>query len=69
MVKYLMKCPNCGEYRLYNPEMKCKKCGCVLINPRPAKFSLIDKYGKHRLQYFKEKYPRPPLEEQSSKAK
>jgi len=26
------------------------------MNPRPPKFSLIDKYGKYRLEYFKEDF-------------
>ena len=56
MTKYLLKCKNCNKYRLYNPESKCKICGSQLINPRPAKFSLTDKFGKYRIQYFKEEF-------------
>lgn len=64
MVKHLLKCKDCREYGLYNPELKCRKCGGDLINPRPAKFSTIDKYGKYRLEYFKQKYPKPIHEEE-----
>jgi len=41
---------------LINPESKCKYCGGKLINPKPPKFSLIDKYGKYRILYFKEEF-------------
>jgi len=56
MVKYLLKCKNCHEYGLYNPKLKCQKCGGELINPKPPKFSPIDKYGKYRREYFKEEF-------------
>ncbi len=56
MTKYLQKCKNCGRYGLANPELKCRYCGGQLINPKPPKFSLIDKYGKYRLKYFKEEF-------------
>ena len=55
MVKYLLKCENCHEYGLYNPKLKCK-CGGTLINPKPPKFSLVDKYGRYRREYFKEEF-------------
>ena len=54
MVKYLQKCGSCKRYGLANPKSKCRYCGGQLINPKPAKFSLLDKYGKYRLRYFKE---------------
>jgi len=56
MTKYLLKCKSCNKYGLFNPESKCKLCGGQLINPRPPKFSLIDKYGKYRIQYFREEF-------------
>ena len=56
MTKYLQKCEKCGRYGLTNPELKCRYCGGRLINPKPPKFSLIDKYGKYRLKYFKEEF-------------
>jgi len=56
MVKYLLKCENCHEYGLYNPKLKCIKCGGKLVNPKPPKFSPIDKYGKYRREYFKEEF-------------
>ena len=51
-----MKCKECNRYGLLNPESKCRFCGGQLINPKPPKFSLTDKYGKYRLQYFKEEF-------------
>ena len=56
MVKYLLKCKNCREYGLYNPKLKCQKCGGELFNPKPPKYSPIDKYGKYRREYFKEEF-------------
>jgi len=56
MTKYLQKCKNCNRYGLQNPESKCRYCGDKLVNPRPPKYSPIDKYGKYRLQYFKEEF-------------
>lgn len=56
MVKYLQKCESCKRYGLANPESKCRYCGRQLVNPKPPKFSLIDKYGKYRLGYFKEEF-------------
>ena len=55
-MKHLQKCKNCNEYGLSNPQSKCRLCGGQLINPKPPKFSLIDKFGKYRLQYFKEEF-------------
>lgn len=54
--KYLLKCQDCGEYGLPNEKSQCIHCGGSLLNPRPAKFSLIDKYGKYRVAYFKEHF-------------
>ncbi|TFG02578.1 MAG: ribosome biogenesis protein [Promethearchaeota archaeon] len=56
MTKYLQKCKSCGRYGLANPKSKCRFCGGQLINPKPPKFSLQDKYGEYRLQYFKEEF-------------
>jgi H/ACA ribonucleoprotein complex subunit 3 len=56
MTKYLQKCKECKEYGITNPDNKCRYCGGQLINVHPPKFSLIDKYGKYRLQYFKEEF-------------
>ena len=62
MTKYLLKCENCGEYGLgispdsKKPEPKCKRCGAKLINPKPPKYSPVDKYSKYRIQYFKEEF-------------
>lgn len=62
MTKYLLKCKNCGEYGLANPpeskksEPKCRRCGRELVNPKPPKFSLTDKFSKYRMEYFKEDF-------------
>ena len=56
MTKYLQKCKACRKYGLANADSKCRYCGGPLINPRPAKFSLMDKYGKYLLEYFKEEF-------------
>jgi len=44
------------RYGLANEESKCRFCGGQLINPKPPKFSLNDKYGKYRIPYFKEEF-------------
>lgn len=56
MVKYLLKCKECNQYGLNNSESKCSNCGGHLLNPRPPKYSPIDKYGKYRREYFKEDF-------------
>ena len=56
MTKYLQKCQECNRYCLQNPKSKCRYCGGQLINPKPPKFSLLDKYAKYRLKYFKEEF-------------
>ena len=56
MTKYLQKCSGCNKYGLANPNSKCRFCGGQLVNPKPPKFSLIDKYAKYRLKYFKEEF-------------
>jgi H/ACA ribonucleoprotein complex subunit 3 len=44
-MKKIMKCPKCLVYTL---KESCSKCKVKTINPRPAKFSPEDKYGKYR---------------------
>jgi H/ACA ribonucleoprotein complex subunit 3 len=41
----ILKCDKCGIYTLKN---KCDKCGSKTISPKPAKFSIEDKYGVWR---------------------
>ena len=53
MTKYLQKCKVCNKYGITNPDSKCLHCGGQLVNPRPPKLSLMDKYGKYRLEYIK----------------
>ncbi len=56
MTKYLQKCKECKRYGLTNPESKCQYCGGQLINTNPPKFSLVDKFAKYRLDYFKDEF-------------
>lgn len=58
MVKYLLKCKECNQYGLNKLENnpKCLNCGGQLLNPKPPKYSPIDKYGKYRREYFKEDF-------------
>jgi len=41
----ILKCIKCSTYTL---NKKCPKCGEKAITPKPAKFSIEDKYGKYR---------------------
>lgn len=56
MGKYLQKCKECKKYSLPTKESKCKHCGGELATPNPPKYSPIDKYGKYRMTYFKERF-------------
>lgn len=42
---HINKCTICGIYTLKD---KCPQCGSQSVNPRPARFSLEDRYGKYR---------------------
>ena len=44
MPKIILRCRECGKYTLKD---KCS-CGGKAIDPRPAKFSVEDKWGKYR---------------------
>ncbi len=46
MGKLLRKCVDCRRYTM--TEDNCPECGGKTINPQPAKFSIIDKYGDYR---------------------
>ncbi len=41
----ILRCPSCSTFTL---ERKCSICDTVTVTPKPAKFSLEDKYGKYR---------------------
>ncbi len=47
----LLKCSKCNEYTL---KETCQICGGIAINPKPAKFSPEDRYGKYRRMLKKE---------------
>lgn len=40
-MKHILKCLDCGAYTLAEKH----SCGGTAINPKPAKFTLEDKYG------------------------
>lgn len=47
----LLKCIKCDEYTL---RKICPRCSEKTTNPRPAKFSPEDRYGKYRRMMKKE---------------
>jgi len=51
MSKLILRCAQCGRYTLNN---KCV-CGGKALDPRPAKYSVEDKYGAYRRIAKKEK--------------
>lgn len=50
MKREILKCIKCGAYTLKD---KCPKDGEKTITPKPAKFSIDDRYGKWRREYKK----------------
>ncbi len=44
MLKQILRCNDCGKYTLNS---KCA-CGGKSVDPRPAKYSIDDKYGAYR---------------------
>ncbi len=42
-MKHILKCAKCGKYT-----MQTKCCNKETINPKPAKYSVDDKYGSYR---------------------
>lgn len=51
MKKEILGCNKCGVYTL---KERCPKCGEKTLSPRPAKFSIEDKWGHWRRAYKKE---------------
>lgn len=51
MTTEILKCIKCSTYTL---NQKCPKCGEKAITPKPAKFSIEDKYGRFRRLYKQE---------------
>lgn len=43
---HLFKCTKCDEYTLN--QKQCPKCGGVVVDPKPPKYSPQDKYGEYR---------------------
>ena len=43
-MKRILTCENCGNYTMKN----ICACGAKAITPKPAKFSIEDKYGSYR---------------------
>jgi len=48
MKKEILKCPKCNTYTL---EKHCSKCNTKTLTPKPAKYTIEDKYGKYRRKY------------------
>lgn len=44
-MRHIKKCPKCGKYTM---KVTCSKCNIDTINPKPAKYSINDKYAKYR---------------------
>ncbi len=44
-MKHIFKCEMCNIYTMKD---KCPKCNSKTINPKPAKYSMEDKFGKWR---------------------
>ncbi|MBT4577139.1 RNA-protein complex protein Nop10 [Candidatus Woesearchaeota archaeon] len=41
----ILQCSKCKDYTL---EKECSECNQKTITPKPARFSIEDKYGKYR---------------------
>ena len=54
-MRSIMKCGNCGKYTMKDVCV----CGGKALTPKPAKFSVEDKYGSYRrkakLNIFRDK--------------
>ena len=48
----ILKCIKCGNYTI---KKICDKCSSKTTSPKPAKFSIEDKYGSYR-RVYKEEY-------------
>jgi len=44
-MKHIFKCDKCN---IYTMNSLCPKCNSSTINPKPAKFSIEDRYGEWR---------------------
>ncbi|MEM4266562.1 MAG: RNA-protein complex protein Nop10 [Candidatus Nanoarchaeia archaeon] len=51
MNREILKCPKCNTYTM---KENCPLCGEKTLSPKPARFSLEDKWGKWRRQAKKE---------------
>jgi len=52
MPKIILRCIKCGKYTLSG---ECS-CGGKTIDPRPAKYSVEDKWGEWRRKYKKNEF-------------
>ena len=52
-MRSILKCGNCGKYTM----KEICTCGGKALSPKPAKFSVEDKYGSYRrkakIEFFK----------------
>ena len=44
-MKHIMKCEKCD---IYTMEEKCVVCGSKSLNPKPQKYTPLDKYSNYR---------------------
>ncbi len=51
MNREILKCPKCNTYTLME---SCPKCGEKTLSPKPARYSLQDKWGEWRRKAKKE---------------
>ena len=49
-MEHILKCQSCGRYTM---KETCS-CGGVAVNPKPAKYSPEDTYGKYRREAKKD---------------
>ena len=47
MAREILLCEKCKEFTM---EKVCPKCGKKAVNPKPGRFSPVDKYSRYRLK-------------------
>jgi len=57
-MKHINKCIKCFSYTLKDI---CQKCGAKTMQPKPPKYSPLDKYGKYRREEKKPEFEKKGL--------